>query len=234
MVPAFPSSDIRDAMGNANGDKHLEMFAFAVYGLIMFPKALGYVSVKLADFLFQIEKRYINIPRNRMEESMDDSEHSTHWVWWSFVVPLFGIWGAISYSSLMVLSQYGYDQCVPATAGLNRVEASFKGKRQVLDVVVELTNKICNLEMRLRGRDEETKEEQNKEVTKEYTELAEHYIAVEQMVVSRQEVFKEIHREGGSSTFPEVHQAHEEEKEERRVDIFLMAIGSVRIFFRYE
>ncbi|MBA0845245.1 hypothetical protein Goarm_005851, partial [Gossypium armourianum] len=28
-------------------------------------------------------------------------------------VPLIGIWGAISYSSLMVLSQYGYDQCVP-------------------------------------------------------------------------------------------------------------------------
>ncbi|MBA0760036.1 hypothetical protein Gotri_022826 [Gossypium trilobum] len=44
-------------MGNANGYRHLEMFAFAVYGLIMFPKALGYVSVKLADFLFQIEKR---------------------------------------------------------------------------------------------------------------------------------------------------------------------------------
>ncbi|MBA0753913.1 hypothetical protein Gogos_019804 [Gossypium gossypioides] len=38
-------------------------------------------------------------------------------------VPLIGIWGAISYSLLMVLSQYGYDQCVPTIAGLNRVEA---------------------------------------------------------------------------------------------------------------
>ncbi|MBA0789109.1 hypothetical protein Gotri_027721, partial [Gossypium trilobum] len=36
-------------------------------------------------------------------------------------VPLIGIWRAISYSSLMVLSQYGNDQCVPTTAGLNRV-----------------------------------------------------------------------------------------------------------------
>ncbi|MBA0786352.1 hypothetical protein Gotri_028069 [Gossypium trilobum] len=43
-------------MGKANGDRHLELFAFTVYGLIMFPKALGYVSVELADFLFQIEK----------------------------------------------------------------------------------------------------------------------------------------------------------------------------------
>ncbi|MBA0881367.1 hypothetical protein Goshw_009738 [Gossypium schwendimanii] len=41
-------------------------------------------------------------------------------------VPLIGIWGAISYSSLMVLSQYGYDQCIPATASLNRVEASIQ------------------------------------------------------------------------------------------------------------
>ncbi|MBA0694464.1 hypothetical protein Goari_004754 [Gossypium aridum] len=38
-------------------------------------------------------------------------------------VPLIGIWGAISYLSLMVLSQYGYDQYVPTTTGLNMVEA---------------------------------------------------------------------------------------------------------------
>ncbi|MBA0841019.1 hypothetical protein Goarm_003540 [Gossypium armourianum] len=30
-------------MGKASGDKHLALFAFAVYGLIVFPKALGYV-----------------------------------------------------------------------------------------------------------------------------------------------------------------------------------------------
>ncbi|MBA0734374.1 hypothetical protein Gogos_018289 [Gossypium gossypioides] len=44
--PYISWSDIRVAMGNANGDRHLAMFAFAVYGLIMFPKALGYVSKK--------------------------------------------------------------------------------------------------------------------------------------------------------------------------------------------
>ncbi|MBA0844866.1 hypothetical protein Goarm_023316 [Gossypium armourianum] len=41
-----------DAMGKARGDRRLLLFAFALYGLIVFPKALGYVSVKLADFLF--------------------------------------------------------------------------------------------------------------------------------------------------------------------------------------
>ncbi|MBA0696318.1 hypothetical protein Goari_002877 [Gossypium aridum] len=43
-------------MGKASGDRHLALFAFAVYGLIVFPKALGYVSVELADFLFKIGK----------------------------------------------------------------------------------------------------------------------------------------------------------------------------------
>ncbi|PPD87840.1 hypothetical protein GOBAR_DD15218 [Gossypium barbadense] len=151
-------------------------------------------------------------------------------------VPLTGIWKAISYSSLMVLRQYGY------------------GK--VPNDVAELTEKIHDLEMRLRGRDEEVrwqreqhqiqrlevdlslganelqkarekeqiwrrvsnektvkikvleeeifcltkqlkkKEEKNKEVTKEYTELVDHFIAVEQMAINRQEVFVTMHREG--------------------------------------
>ncbi|MBA0783242.1 hypothetical protein Gotri_000992 [Gossypium trilobum] len=42
-------------MGKANGDRHLALLTFAVYNLIMFPKAMGYVSVELAHFLFQIE-----------------------------------------------------------------------------------------------------------------------------------------------------------------------------------
>ncbi|MBA0845721.1 hypothetical protein Goarm_023038 [Gossypium armourianum] len=55
--PCISWSDIRDAMGKACGDRHLALFAFSVYRLIVFPKALGYVSVELADFLFHIEKR---------------------------------------------------------------------------------------------------------------------------------------------------------------------------------
>ncbi|MBA0707252.1 hypothetical protein Golax_019311, partial [Gossypium laxum] len=33
-----------DAMGKTSSDKHLALFMFVVYGLIVFPKALGYVS----------------------------------------------------------------------------------------------------------------------------------------------------------------------------------------------
>ncbi|MBA0638266.1 hypothetical protein Godav_029433 [Gossypium davidsonii] len=43
--PYISWSDIRDAMGKANGDRHLALFTFAIYKLIMFPKAMGYVFV---------------------------------------------------------------------------------------------------------------------------------------------------------------------------------------------
>ncbi|PPR82817.1 hypothetical protein GOBAR_AA37896 [Gossypium barbadense] len=55
--PCISWFDIMDAMGKASGDRHLSLFAFSVYGLIVFPKAVGFVSVELADFLFQIKKR---------------------------------------------------------------------------------------------------------------------------------------------------------------------------------
>ncbi|MBA0677936.1 hypothetical protein Goari_019310, partial [Gossypium aridum] len=41
--PYISWSDIRDVMGKTSGDRHLALFTFAVYGLIVFPKALGYV-----------------------------------------------------------------------------------------------------------------------------------------------------------------------------------------------
>ncbi|MBA0693048.1 hypothetical protein Goari_010561 [Gossypium aridum] len=50
--PCISWSDIRDATGKTSDDKHLTLFTFSVYGLIVFPKALGYVTVELADFLF--------------------------------------------------------------------------------------------------------------------------------------------------------------------------------------
>ncbi|MFQ6669108.1 hypothetical protein Gotur_034490, partial [Gossypium turneri] len=50
--PCMSWSDIRNAMGKASDDRHLALFSFNVYGLIVFPKALGYVSVELANFLF--------------------------------------------------------------------------------------------------------------------------------------------------------------------------------------
>ncbi|MBA0696529.1 hypothetical protein Goari_003075 [Gossypium aridum] len=50
--PCISWSNIQDAMGKANCDKHLSLLVFVVYGLIVLQKAPGYVSVELADFLF--------------------------------------------------------------------------------------------------------------------------------------------------------------------------------------
>ncbi|MFQ6649782.1 hypothetical protein Gotur_022974 [Gossypium turneri] len=137
--PCISCSDIRDAMGKASGDRHLALFAFVIYRLILFPKTLGYVfvpSTKPIEEFLESE-----CPPNQLIEdwvqnlstfTYQEIEWRTPWMIQStvlirygghFWVPLIGIWGVISYSLLMVLSQCEYDQCVPAIVGLNRVEA---------------------------------------------------------------------------------------------------------------
>ncbi|MFQ6643322.1 hypothetical protein Gotur_018145 [Gossypium turneri] len=44
----FGDPTYRDAIGKASGDRHLALFAFAVYRLIVFPKALGYKKMRQA------------------------------------------------------------------------------------------------------------------------------------------------------------------------------------------
>ncbi|TYJ49651.1 hypothetical protein E1A91_A01G149400v1 [Gossypium mustelinum] len=190
--PCIFWSNIRDAMGKASGDRHLTLFAFVVYGLIVLSKVLGYVSVELANFLFRIEKwvnltpavlaetiispnffkskgdgRFLGcaqllfiwmkshfrcpykhfcqvfVPSTRPIEDFLESEwppnqSTEEWVhnlstlthqeiewrapWMIRSTILIGCDEVINYSSLMVLSQYEYDQYVPTTTGLNSVE----------------------------------------------------------------------------------------------------------------
>ncbi|MBA0812947.1 hypothetical protein Gohar_026856, partial [Gossypium harknessii] len=223
-------SDIRDGMGKASGDRHLALFAFAVYGLIVFPKALGYVNVELANFLFQIGKgvnpapllfiwmkshfrclykhfHQVFVPSTRrIEEFLEILIRCRGHLW----VSLIGIWGAINYFSLMVLSQYGYHQCVPTTASLNK--KAREQERTWRRVSNEKTTKMEVLEEEIFRLTKElkTKKEQNKEVTKEYTELEECFITAEQMV---ERGYNETSG-GGSNTLPKVYQAYEEEEEE--------------------
>ncbi|MBA0721872.1 hypothetical protein Golax_009374 [Gossypium laxum] len=90
-------------MGKASGDRHLALFTFAVYELIVFQKALGYVSVELADFLPIEEFLESEWPLNQLIEE---------WV------------QNLSTLTYQEIDQYGYNQCIPTTAGLNRVETS--------------------------------------------------------------------------------------------------------------
>ncbi|MBA0878644.1 hypothetical protein Goshw_001713 [Gossypium schwendimanii] len=132
-------------MRKASGDRHLLLFVFSVYGLVVFPKALGYVSVELANFLFQIEKGVNPTPTNWFQNLSTLTYQEIKWR-----------------APWMIRSQYRYDQCVPAIAILNRVEVSIQDLRFwkkleeiriKWDDITELIEKIRNLEMRLRGRD---------------------------------------------------------------------------------
>ncbi|KAK5845739.1 hypothetical protein PVK06_001953 [Gossypium arboreum] len=70
--PCISWSNIRDAMGKASGDRHLTLFAFVVYGLIVLSKVLRYVGVELANFLFQIEKGVNLTPAVLAETPIED------------------------------------------------------------------------------------------------------------------------------------------------------------------
>ncbi|MBA0722774.1 hypothetical protein Golax_003420 [Gossypium laxum] len=71
-----------------------------------------------------------------MEGSMDDSEHSTHRIQWSFVGSL--NWHMESHQLFLA-----------------DVSEPIWGKRKVPDDISELTENISNLEIRLRVKDEE-------------------------------------------------------------------------------
>ncbi|MBA0709159.1 hypothetical protein Golax_024214 [Gossypium laxum] len=169
-----------------------------------------------------------------MEGSMDDSEHGTHQVRWSFVGSLNWNMGGSFGSGPKSLEEIGRDTnqkqnlCVYAIQGKEGGPKQFKGKIKNPNDVFELIEKIHDLEMHLRRRDDErfeadlslranelqkaqelkqtwrkvsnektaemevleeeichmfkelkTKEEQNKEFTKEYMELTEHFIIEE-------------------------------------------------------
>ncbi|MBA0736717.1 hypothetical protein Gogos_010228 [Gossypium gossypioides] len=77
-----------------------------------------------------------------MEDFMDDSEHVTHQVRWSFVGSL--NWNMVSRQLFLI------DGSEPIWEDPRQ----FKGKRKNPDDVFELIEKICDLEMHLRGRDE--------------------------------------------------------------------------------
>ena len=50
-------------------------------------------------------------------------------------VPLLRIWGVVSYTTLLVLRQYGSEQFIPATHGLNHVEFDYGGPSYVNQLI---------------------------------------------------------------------------------------------------
>ncbi|MFQ6622127.1 hypothetical protein Gotur_002068 [Gossypium turneri] len=82
-------------------EKKVDVFALSIYGLMIFPRALGYIDEAVTDLFDRLDRRVI-------------------------LVPLLRIWGAVGYAPLLVLKQHRSRQFVPTTQGLAQCEFSYK------------------------------------------------------------------------------------------------------------
>ncbi|MBA0784866.1 hypothetical protein Gotri_026267 [Gossypium trilobum] len=128
----IPWNNLKDLiLAHPDVRKMVNVFALSIYGLVVFPKTLGYVDEAVTDLFDQPDKRVSPAP-NLQEE---DIEWRASWLLPDEVlyrcgdfdwVPLLGIWGAVGYAPLLVLRQYRSRQFVPTTQGLAECEFSYK------------------------------------------------------------------------------------------------------------
>ncbi|MBA0881474.1 hypothetical protein Goshw_025497 [Gossypium schwendimanii] len=144
----IPWKNLKDLiLAHPDVKKRVDIFALSIYGLVVFPKALGHVDEAVTDLFDWLDKRDTPIPvifaetfrslnayRKILQE--DDIEWRAPWLLPNDVlyqcgdfdwVPLLGIWGAVGYAPLLVLRQYRSRQFVPATQGLAECEFSYRG-----------------------------------------------------------------------------------------------------------
>ncbi|MBA0880076.1 hypothetical protein Goshw_022773 [Gossypium schwendimanii] len=150
----IPWKNLKDIIiAHPDTKRRIYVLALSIYGLVVFPKALGHVDEvdKVSYRVFSknysplkeivatprrddiSEEKWITILQNFREE---DVEWRAPWLrpdkilyqcgdfdW----VPLLGIWGAAGYAPFLVLRQYRSRQFIPATHGLAKCEFSYKG-----------------------------------------------------------------------------------------------------------
>ncbi|KAK5775722.1 hypothetical protein PVK06_043655 [Gossypium arboreum] len=117
--------------------KKVDVFALSLYGLMVFPRALGYMDEATTDLFHRLSKRVTFVPTILAEtfRSLGTCRRAgaSSFDW----VPLLGICGAIGYAPLLVLRQHGLRQFVLVTQGLAQSEFVYRGadyKRKVSEV----------------------------------------------------------------------------------------------------
>ncbi|MBA0637069.1 hypothetical protein Godav_005218 [Gossypium davidsonii] len=90
-----------------NTKKRVDVFTLSIYGLVIFPKALGHIDKTVSYLLDRLDKRVTPVP--------------------VILAKTFRIWGAIGYAHLLVLRQYRSRQFIPTTQGLTQCEFVYKG-----------------------------------------------------------------------------------------------------------
>ncbi|MFQ6654773.1 hypothetical protein Gotur_025617 [Gossypium turneri] len=120
--------------------KKVDVFALSIYGLVVFPKALGHVDEAVTDLFDRLNKGVIPVPAilAKTFRSLNECRRTGKgrfigcaqlllaWCGDFDWVPLLGIWGAIGYAPLLVMRQYRSRQFVPTTQGLAQCEFSYK------------------------------------------------------------------------------------------------------------
>ncbi|MFQ6646203.1 hypothetical protein Gotur_019745 [Gossypium turneri] len=128
----IPWKNLKDLiLVHPDAKKKVDIFALIIYGMVMFPKALGHVDEVVTDLFDRLDKR-VTLVSSLQEE---DIEWRALWLLSSEIlyrcgdfdwVSLLGIWGAVGYAPLLVLRQYRSRQFVPITQGLVECEFSYK------------------------------------------------------------------------------------------------------------
>ncbi|MFQ6634984.1 hypothetical protein Gotur_010967 [Gossypium turneri] len=87
--------------------KKVDIFALSIYGLVIFPKALGHIDEAVIDLFDQLDRKVTPVP--------------------AILAETFRSLRAIGYTPLLVLRQYRSRQFILATQGLAKCEFSYRG-----------------------------------------------------------------------------------------------------------
>ncbi|KAG8496373.1 hypothetical protein CXB51_009201 [Gossypium anomalum] len=135
----IPWASLRDLiLAHPDVKRRVDVLALNIYGLVIFPKAIGHIDEAVADLFDRLGKP--NTPKvdkvpcrvffkdhSPLKETAatprrdDITEESFDWV------PLPEIWGVIDYTPLLVLRQYKTEQFIPAWKKVFCVKILTKG-----------------------------------------------------------------------------------------------------------
>ncbi|XP_017647803.1 uncharacterized protein LOC108487993 [Gossypium arboreum] len=137
----IPWRNLRDLiLAHPDSKKKVDVFALSIYGLIVFPKALGHIDKVVSDLFDRLDKGTTPVPAILAETFRSLNACRTAgkgrfigcaqlllaWCGDFDWVPLAGIWGPVGYAPLMVLRQYRSRQFILVTQGLAQCEFPYK------------------------------------------------------------------------------------------------------------
>ncbi|MBA0820526.1 hypothetical protein Gohar_019451, partial [Gossypium harknessii] len=126
----IPWKNLRDLiLAHPDIKKRVDVFALSIYGLVVFPKALGHIDKAISDLFDRLDKRVTPVLAILAKNFRSLNAYRR--------VGEGRIWGAVGYGPLLVLRQ-GSRQFIPVTQGLAQCEFSYKGdnyKKKVQEIL---------------------------------------------------------------------------------------------------